>query len=347
MTRSAVAALTLLAAGPPPFEQPQDDEGRFLNLDPMEPHGFGDVLQWQVLDRLSGKRRSSPDRAPVPVVPADRDRLRTPPGRGEGARVTWLGHASFLVQLDGISLLVDPVLGDRMGPLGLIGRNVPPGLRPEELPRIDASLVTHNHYDHMDLPTLKAASATVYAGLGNERLIRGARLPCVPLRWWQSVRLRGVTITFVPAQHFSQRGTWDRDRTLWGGFVIQGSSATLYHAGDTATFSGFKEIGRRFPGIDAALLPIGAYDPRWFMKPVHMDPEEAFQAFEDLGARTMVAMHWGTFKQTDEPLDEPPRRLEAERERRGIAPERVRVLAVGETMEVRRPPFLDSPPPGR
>jgi L-ascorbate metabolism protein UlaG (beta-lactamase superfamily) len=116
--------------------------------------------------------------------------------------------------------------------------------------------------------------------------------------------------------------------------VIQGSSATLYHSGDTAYFSGFKEIGRRFPEIDVAMLPIGAYDPRWFMQPVHVDPEEALQAFEDLGARTFVAMHWGTFKQSDEPLDEPPVRLEAERARKAIAPERVRVLAIGETLDI-------------
>ncbi len=329
-----MAAMLTVVAASPPNEQPRDEEGRFANLDPGEQHGFGDVLQWQVFDRLGGKRRVSPDRADVPVVAADRDRLRVPPARGEGARITWLGHSSFLVQLDGISLLVDPVLMDRMGPLGVVGRNVAPGLRPEDLPHIDASLVSHNHYDHMDLPTLKAVGAVVLAGLGNETLIRRERLPCAPLRWWQSVRIQGVKVTFVPAQHFSQRGLGDRNRTLWGGFVIEGSSATLYHAGDTGYFSGFREIGRRFPGIDAALLPIGAYDPRWFMKAVHMDPEEALQAFEDLGARTFVAMHWGTFKQTDEPLDEPPVRLEAERARLGLAASRVKVLAVGESLEL-------------
>jgi L-ascorbate metabolism protein UlaG (beta-lactamase superfamily) len=334
-----VALLAATATPPTPGPagpQPRDEEGRFLNVDPRETHGFGDLLRWQVLDRLDGTKRQSPDRAPVPTVEADRARLRTPPARGEGARVTWLGHASFLVQIDGVTLLVDPVLGDRMGPAGVIGRNVPPALRAEELPHVDLSLVSHDHWDHLDVPTLRAVGAPVMGGLGTDAPISREKLVHVPMRWWQSVTYRGVTITFVPSQHFSGRGLGNRDTTLWGGWVIQGPSATLYHAGDTAYFSGFREIGRRFPGIDLALLPIGAYDPRWFMRPVHVDPEEALQAFEDLGARTFVAMHWGTFKQSDEPLDEPPVRLEAERVRRGIPPDRVRVLAVGETLEVRR-----------
>jgi len=326
---------TIAGAGPPPT-QPRDEEGRFLNLDPSESHGFGDLLRWQILDRLSGEKRSSPDRAPIPTVEPDRARLREPPGRGKGARITWLGHSSFLVQLDGVSLLLDPVLGDRMGPGGVMGRNVPPALRPEELPRIDASLVSHDHWDHMDVPTLRAVGAPVLAGLGTDAPLAKEKLQHVPLRWWQTVKVRDVAITFVPAQHFSGRGIGGRDRTLWGGFVIQGPSATLYHSGDTGYFSGFKEIGRRFPGIDVAMIAIGAYDPRWFMQPVHVDPEEALQAFVDLGARTFVAMHWGTFKQADEPLDEPPVRLEAERARRAIPEEQVKVLAIGETLDLRR-----------
>jgi L-ascorbate metabolism protein UlaG (beta-lactamase superfamily) len=336
MNLLAMAAIVTVAGAGPSPPQPRDEEGRFLNIDPRESHGFGDVLRWQILDRLNGTKRSTPDSAPVPTVEPDRARLREPPARGQGARITWLGHSSFLVQLDGVSLLVDPVLGDRMGPAGVMSRNVPPALRPEELPHIDASLVSHDHWDHMDVPTLRAVGAPVLAGLATDAPLAKEKLQHVPLRWWQTVKVRNVAITFVPAQHFSGRGMGGRDRTLWGGFVIQGSSATLYHSGDTGYFSGFKEIGRRFPGIDVAMIPIGAYDPRWFMAPVHVDPEEALQAFEDLGARTFVAMHWGTFKQADEPLDEPPVRLEAERARRAIPEERVKVLAIGETLDVRR-----------
>jgi L-ascorbate metabolism protein UlaG (beta-lactamase superfamily) len=318
-----------LTAPPPGFRQPRDEDGRFRNLDAAESPGFGDFLKWQ-LDRAK-----TPDRAPVPRVEPDLQRLAQPPGPGEGARLTWLGHSSFLVQLDGVSLLLDPALEEGVGPGSVVGRNVPPGVPIEKLPRIDACLVSHDHYDHLDLPTLQKVRCTVVAGLGQEKLFAKARLLYVPLGWWKSTPIGEVTVTFVPAQHSSQRGLNDRARTLWGGFVIQGSSATLYHAGDTGWFKGFAEIGRAFPGIDAALLPIGAYEPRWFMRSMHVDPGEALQAFQDLGARTFVAMHWGTFQQPDEALDEPPRRLEAERAQRGIAADRVRVLAIGETLEVR------------
>jgi L-ascorbate metabolism protein UlaG (beta-lactamase superfamily) len=316
------------------FRQPADENGRFVNLDGSSPQGFGALVRWKVWDRLAGRNRSSPVRAPVPVVAPDLARLARPPGPGEPARVTWLGHASFLVQLDGVSLLVDPAL--KRSIFGGIERNAGPGVEIESLPPIDAVLVTHSHYDHLDLPTVLAVGAPVVAGLGLERFFRARGLFASELGWWRTARVRDVRVTFVPAQHWSARALLDRNETLWGGFVIEGSTATLYHSGDTAWFPGFAEIGARFPAIDAAMLPIGAYDPAWFMERQHMNPEQALRAFVDLGARTFLAMHWGTFKLTDEPLDEPPRRLERERERRGLAPERVRVLAIGESVEVGR-----------
>lgn len=337
----AAALAYAMAIADPGFRQPRDEEGRFVNLDGPTPGGFGDLLKWR-WERIGNGR---PDGTPAPRVEPDLTRIARPPGPGEGARITWIGHASFLVQLDGVSLLVDPVLSGSVGPFGIVGRKVAPGLAFEELPHIDAVLVSHDHYDHLDLPTLVRVRAPVLAGLGMERLFHEAGLLYSPMRWWQSQRVGDVTVTFVPSKHFSQRGLGDRNRTLWGGFVIQGRSATLYHAGDTAYFGGFAEIGRRFPNIDAAMLPIGAYDPGWFMERVHENPEQALQAFDDLGARTFVAMHWGTFRQTDEPLDEPPRRVEAERVRRGWPPDRVRVLAVGETLEIR--PALALAPPRR
>jgi L-ascorbate metabolism protein UlaG (beta-lactamase superfamily) len=327
------------------FVQPRDERGRFVNLDGSAPAGLGAVLRWAVWDRITGARRSSPDRAPVPVVQADRSRLARPPAPFEAARVTWLGHASFLVQLDGVSLLVDPALEPSI--FGGIDRNVPPGLAISELPPIDAQLVSHGHYDHLDLPTLRKVNAPVVAGLGLERFFRDRGLPATELGWWQTTKVGGVSITFVPAHHWSRRGAFDVNATLWGGFVIEGTSATVYHSGDTAYFAGFGEIAARFPRIDVALLPVGAYDPGWFMLKQHMDPEQALQAFDDLGARTFIAMHWGTFKLSDEPLDEPPRRVEAERVRRGLPPERVRVPAIGETVEVARPGEASASPPVR
>ena len=298
----ALAPLAMILAA---FTQPKDDEGRFTNLDGSGPKGLATVLRWSVWDRITGKRPRTPDRAPIPTVAPDLARLRTPPAPGEPARLTWLGHASFLVQLDGVSLLVDPALMPRL--FGGVERNVPPGVAIADLPRIDAVLVTHSHYDHLDLPTLEKVGAPAIAGLGLERWFRDRQIFATDLGWWSSTRVGPVRITFVPSQHWSRRGLFDTNRTLWGGFVIEGSRATIYHSGDTAWFGGFERIGARFPAIDAALLPIGAYEPAWFMQTMHTSPEQALHAFQDLGARTFVAMHWGTFKLSDEPLDEPPR----------------------------------------
>ncbi|MFY2562414.1 MBL fold metallo-hydrolase [Corallococcus terminator] len=306
---------------------------RFKNLDGSGPQPFSSVFKWAVADKLSGRRRKSPDHAPVPRVEPDLALLATPPAPGEGARLTWLGHASWLVQLDGLSLLIDPVLRDAINVV--IHRNVPPGVPIDKLPPIAASLVSHNHYDHLDLPTLTDVGAPIVTGLGHAPVFKGSKLAVTELDWWQSTQVGPVTVHYVPSQHWSRRGLNDANEMLWGGFVVEGSSARVYHSGDTAWFDGFQEIGRRFPKLDAALLPIGAYDPEWFMSRQHMNPEEAVRAFEALGAREFLAMHWGTFKLTDEPLDEPPRRLDAEWNRRGWPQERVHVLPVGGTLTVR------------
>jgi L-ascorbate metabolism protein UlaG (beta-lactamase superfamily) len=299
----------------------------YRNLDGSGPQPPGVVFRWAVLDKLRGRRRKSPGTAEVPFVKTDPSKVAVAPGIGEPARLTWLGHASWLVQLDGLSLLIDPIFGERIS--YVVKRNGPVPLSAADLPRIDATLITHGHYDHFDKPSVLAAGARVILGNG---LATGLKLPRTELGWWDADRLSDtVRVSFVPSQHWSRRGPFDTNKALWGGFVIEGSKSRIYHAGDTAYFAGFSEIGARFPGIGAALLPIGAYDPAWFMEKQHMNPEQATQAFVDLKARDFFAMHWGTFKLTDEPLQEPPERLRAEWVRRRLADDKLHLLAVGES----------------
>ena len=307
---------------------------RFVNLDGSGPHPSSSVFKWAVVDRVLGRRRPYTGSARAPSVAADVEGLKHPPAAGEGVRLTWIGHASWLVQLDGVSLLIDPVLSTSIGPG--VRRRVPPALDVTQLPHIDAQLVTHNHRDHLDLPSLRRVQRPVIAGLGLDRFFSSNGLACSELDWWKATKVGDVTVRFVPSQHWSRRGLNDANETLWGGFVIEGSSARVYHSGDTAYFDGFSEIGRRSGVIDAALLPIGAYDPQWFMQKQHMNPEEAVRAFGDLGAREFVAMHWGTFQLTDEPLDEPPARLNDEWQRLGLDPARCHVPSIGASLNFRR-----------
>ncbi len=248
--------------------------------------------------------------------------------------LTWVGHATYLVQLAGMSILTDPVLSERVV---VVERNVAPGLTHETLPKIDVVTISHNHFDHLDLPTLKKLGPGVryVVPLGLKEWLNRRGFPdVVELNWWESTTVGGLTVTLVPSQHWSRRSLLDTDETLWGGFVMTGDGRRVYHAGDTAYFSGFKQIGERCGPIDAALLPIGAYDPRWFMKPQHMNPDDAVQAFVDLGARRFFAMHWGTFKLTDEPLDEPPARTRQLWAERGLDPAALAIPAIGETVTI-------------
>jgi L-ascorbate metabolism protein UlaG (beta-lactamase superfamily) len=240
------------------------------------------------------------------------------PGPAPAARVpkgalciTPVGHSIFLVQMDGLNILTDPIWSDRASPVSWLGprRHIEPGIRFEDLPAIDVVLVSHNHYDHLDLPTLKrlAKKGTPRAvvSLGNADLVRGAGIPSVDaLDWWQEVRVSpDVTVTLVPAQHFSSRTFWDRNETLWGGFVISGPPGNIYYAGDTGYGPHFREIARRFSPIRAALLPISPFrpqqsneQPREPRSIMHMGPAEAVRAHEDLGAQQSIAAHFQVFQ---------------------------------------------------
>ncbi|HET7434850.1 MAG TPA: MBL fold metallo-hydrolase [Thermoanaerobaculia bacterium] len=298
---------TRLAA--PRYHGPQSDHfnGRtFFNPRP-DRQSEGSFLKWQ-MTKQPGFWREWVDAPFGPPPPA-----RVADGR---VRITWVNHATMLVQLDGVNLLTDPIWSERCSPFSVIGpkRHRPPGIRFEDLPPIDAILVSHNHYDHLDLPTLRRFRGTrIFAPLGNAALmarhgVKSAR----DLDWWQAAAINyDVTITLVPAQHFCARSISDRDRTLWGGFVISGPSGHVYFAGDTGWGSHFEQIAARFQPIRAALLPIGAYLPRWFMKPAHISPVEAVDAHHVLRAGTSIAMHYGTFNLGDDGELEPLHDLNA------------------------------------
>lgn len=254
--------------------------------------------------------------------------------------VSFIGHACFLIGIGGRWFITDPVYADRASPVPFAGpkRVRAPGLSFDDLPALDGILVSHNHYDHLDRASLRELNrrfqAPVVTSLGNSTLIRASGPQQVTeLDWWQSHPVAGVAITYVPAQHFSARGLFDRNATLWGGFVLQAAGRTLYFCGDSGYCPHFREIGQRFPGIDLSLLPIGAYEPRWFMRTQHVNPEEAVQAHLDLGSRRSIGMHFGTFAGlTDEGIDDPVIALAAARQAKGLGEQDFGVLAVGQTL---------------
>ena len=258
--------------------------------------------------------------------------------------VTWIGHASFLVQLGGRNLLFDPTFSERASPVAFAGpkRVVPLPLALEELPRIDAVAISHNHYDHLDLDTVRRLAAQpggsplFLVPLGLAAWFRERGIDRVEERdWWQSADLQGLRFTLVPVQHWSKRTLWDTNRTLWGGWVVEGGGLRVIHTGDLGYSRDARDIGERAGPFDLALIPIGSYAPRWFMKVHHVDVPEALQVKRDLAAARAIGMHWGTFEGlTDEPLDEPPRWLEGLRREMGLAADEFDVMKVGETRPI-------------
>ena len=286
------------------------DGTRFLNPGVPE-KSFSDFLRWQ----WTRDAASWPEWIESTPGPKPHTRINGP------WRVTFVGHATVLIQMHGINILTDPVWSERASPVTWAGpkRVRAPGIRFEDLPPIDVILLSHNHYDHMDLATLEKLSAkfnpVIYTGLGNAGYLAAEGIPgAIEMDWWDRREgPGGFTYWFVPAQHFSARGLTDRNLTLWGGLVVDTPEGRLFFAGDTGYGPHFKEIGQRLGPFRFSLIPIGAYEPRWFMQMAHTNPEEAVRAHQDVRSELSLGIHFGTFPLTDEPIDAPERELEAAR----------------------------------
>ncbi len=309
--------------------------GGFQNVEP----GFMRATHWvrvrHFVGRLGAMLRGEPRVAALPVHRADVSALRE---NGQTATVTWVGHSTLLVQLDGVNFLTDPHWGTRTGPFGGrvgVTRYTPPGLDLDALPRIDFVLISHDHYDHLDEPTVlrlwQAHHPRFVAPLGIKAWLADRGITnAVELDWGESTTVAGLMIVCTPAQHFSGRTPRDQGRRLWASWVVEGSKR-FYFGGDSGYARHFKEIGDAYGPFALAALAIGSYTPRELTRPVHTSPEEALQAWTDLRGQRFLGIHWGTFALAEEPYDEPPRRLAAEVARRGLDPEAVWVLKPGET----------------
>ena len=287
-------------------------------------------------------RNDLPPKAPsagwnIPYVKTDPAALNA---ADANPSVTWIGHASMLVRLAGANILFDPVFSERVSPFTFAGpkRVVPVPIAVSELPRIDVVLISHNHYDHLDLMSvlrlaeMPQGSPRFLVPLGLKAWFVALGITRVDeYDWWQETREGGLKITFVPVQHWSKRRLDDANQTLWGGWVVEGEGLKLIHTGDTGYSKDFRDIGDRLGPFDMAFIPIGAYAPRWFMKVNHVDVPEAVQVRADLRAARAIGIHWGTYEGlTDEPMDEPPKMLAAQREERGLSQAEFDVLKIGE-----------------
>ncbi len=313
----------------PPFDH--FDGRRFFNPPPDGVEkSFRDFLRWMA-NRSPEKWRE------VPVTPTLPEERVT----GGAMRVTWIGHATLLVQFDGVNLLTDPIWSRRAFPLPFMGprRFAEPGVAFADLPPIDVVVISHNHYDHLDRATVERLGRThdpcFFVPLGLARWFRKRGIERVTeLDWWEAAAIGPLQVTAVPARHWSRRGLFDGNETLWCGWVVTGAAGRFFFAGDTGYSERFTEIGARFAPIRLAALPIGAYAPRWFMGPQHIDPAEAVQIHRAVGARVSVAIHHNTFQLADDPQEEPSHRLRAALDAMGIGWEAFWVLRHGEARAV-------------
>jgi N-acyl-phosphatidylethanolamine-hydrolysing phospholipase D len=341
MSRLVVLAVCVASAAALCQGAPRREDGTFRNNYPHPTTDFADFLRWQRERSLENVGAEPPGGWRIPVVVPDAGALRAPTANPS---VTWIGHAAVLLRLAGKNMLIDPMFSERASPVPFAGpkRIAPLPIDVPDLPPIDVVMITHNHYDHLDEPSVRRLAGMPqssprflvplglkawFADIGIERVEE--------MDWWQSVREGSATITFVPVQHWSRRTLTDRDKTLWGGWAIEGEGMRVIDVGDTGYSPDLSDIGQRLGPFDLALIPIGAYAPRWFMRAKHLDAAEAIQVRADLRARRAIGIHWGTFLMADDPPDEAPQVLARERDRAGLAPEDFDVLAIGETRGLR------------
>jgi len=347
--RSATPSTDVAPGATPPAHH---RDGRFQNnYTEYAPKGLLDLMRWQWNAAREGLPR--PPQVPTPVVRPELDFIRANATAGAAMQpaATWIGHATVLLQIGGLNVLTDPIFSERASPVSFAGprRAQPPGLALAELPRIDVVVVSHNHYDHCDAASLQALAAQAggpplfLVPLGLKAWLAELDVTnTIELDWWQQHRLGAVDIALTPVQHWSARGLGDRLATLWGGWAFFAPDFQAFFAGDTGYSRDFADVRARYAerqgatGFDLALLPVGAYEPRWFMAQQHVNPEESVRIHQDLKARRSLGVHWGTFELTDEALDEPPRALAQARQRAGLAEGDFSVAAIGQTVRMPR-----------
>lgn len=304
------------------------DGNKFFNLEKTEDRSFFEVLKWKLFsDAEEWPEQVKNKNFPAPVLdPRDRSIL------------TFINHVTYLITLPGLTILTDPVFSERVSPVKFAGpiRVRRPGIEFENLPPIQVVLISHCHYDHMDQESILRLEDKFHplfiVPLGEEKRLRGWGVQNVKeLDWWQEQKVQETTITLTRVQHWANRFLWDKRETLWGGFFVKSPNASIYFAGDTGYGNHFTETKLKLGSPDVAILPIGAYEPRWFMREMHINPEEAVQAHLDLGAKVSLPMHFGTFQLTDEGIHAPAKALEEAREKREILPESFPVLEQGQS----------------
>jgi len=300
------------------------DGSSFFNPDDHHMHSIFDLLKW--------KFTSSASKWPDTI---ENKKYDLPRLSSEKALVTFINHASFYIQVNGLNIITDPVYSERVSPLTFAGpkRVREPGVDIDSLGKVDVVIISHNHYDHLDARTLKDLNnkykPLFLVPLGDYRIMHILGIKNVKeMDWWETVEVKGVKIHFTPAQHWSARGLMDKCDSLWGSYLIESESSKIYFAGDTGYGKHFKKIHEKYGAPDLSLLPIGAYAPRWFMKFHHMDPEDAVLAHKDLQSKMSFGMHFGVFQLTDEPIDEPIEKLNS------FNIDNFKVLDIGETFKI-------------